>query len=317
MNGYQASPAPSQESKLLLVSRPCAIYLNQYGERFRENEASRAIRATEPGAAVRGTAILTFDPLDHPATADDVAAGRAIFSLEGAGAEVRRCPLPPSPLGARWTKLQVFRNDPPIVRVYDKEGREQPNTATFQAGRIWQAEGVREGDRWRRYYGFVGRHALTRVAAEEIEFHTYWREGWSLLSTDLDGRIVVKEATTTGPLSVEFSFRNHHGVETTAPADLIRGGDGAPTIREGIAFRLVRESDKPAAPNPFAGREGARETPFPPRRSPPARSVVTRTGPRPGSSRPPGRSSRFNSTFAPCSPSIGPAATAWRSPSMT
>jgi hypothetical protein len=242
----------------------CIAYLNQYGERFRENEASRAIRATEPGAAVRGTAILTFDPLDHPATADDVAAGRAVFSLEGAGAEVHRCPLPPFPLGARWTKLEVFRNDPPVVRVFDKEGHEYPNTETLQVGRVWQAEEVREGDRWRRYYGFVGRHALTRVAAEEIEFRTYWREGWSVLSTDLDGRIVIKEAATTGPLPVEFSFRNHRGVETTAPADLVRGGDGAPTIREGIAFRLVRESDKPEAPNPFAEREGARETPFPP-----------------------------------------------------
>ena len=40
----------------------------------------------------------------------------------------------------------------------------------MQTGRIWQAEEVREGDRWRRFYGFVGRHALTRVPAEEVEF---------------------------------------------------------------------------------------------------------------------------------------------------
>ena len=141
---------------------------------------------------------------------------------------------------------------------------ELPAIERLQTGRVWQAEEVREGDRWRRYYGFVGRHALTRVAAEEIEFLTPWDKGWSLLSTDLDARIVIKEAATTGPLPVELSFRNHHGVETTAPADLVREADGALTIREGIGFRLVRESDEPEAPNPFAELEGARAKPFPP-----------------------------------------------------
>jgi hypothetical protein len=97
------------------------------------------------------------------------------------------------------------------------------------------------------------------VAAEEIEFVTPWQQGWSLLSTDLDARIVINAAATTGPLPVEFSFRNHRGVDTTAPADLVRGADGTLTIREGIASRLVRESD---TPYPFAELEGAREKPF-------------------------------------------------------
>ncbi len=239
-------------------------YLKQYGERFRENEASRAIHRAEPGGPRYDTAILAFDPLDHPATAADVALGRAIFSLEPAGAEVRRVPLPSFPLDAQWTKLEVFPNDPPIVSVFDLDGHELPNTEALQTGRVWQAEELREGDRWRRYYGFVGRHALTRVAAEEIEFLTPSQEGWSLLSTDLDARTVVKEAATTGPLRVEVLFRNHHGVETTAPADLVREDNGALTIRDGIAFRLVRESDKPELPNPFGDLQGAREKPFPP-----------------------------------------------------
>ena len=88
--------------------------------------------------------------------------------------------------------------------------------------------------------------------------------GWSLLSTDLDARIVIKQAATSGPAPVELSFRNHRGVETMAPADLVREADSALTIREGIAFRLVRESDKPEEPNPFAELQGAREKPFPP-----------------------------------------------------
>ncbi|MGP0064527.1 MAG: hypothetical protein ACLQGP_13130 [Isosphaeraceae bacterium] len=242
----------------------CMTYLKQYGERFRENAASRAVRAAEPGGPRPEMAIFAFDPLDHPATAEDVASGRAIFSLGGTGAEVRRFSMPSFPLDARWTKLEVFPDDPPITRIFDTEGHELPNTEALQAGRVWQAEEVREGDRWRCYYGFVGRHALARVAAEEIEFVTPWQQGWSLLSTDLDARIVVKDAATAGPIPVEVSFRNHDGIETTAPTDVVRGADGTLTIRDGIAFRLVRESDKPEEPNPFAALGGAREKPFPP-----------------------------------------------------
>ncbi len=57
-------------------------------------------------------AVLTFDPLSHPARAADVAAGRAIFSLQADGAEVRRVPMPSLPFDARWTKLDVFSDDP-------------------------------------------------------------------------------------------------------------------------------------------------------------------------------------------------------------
>ena len=188
----QLEGIPRFQKQWTLAKRDEAIaatmaYLKQYGERFRENAASRAIRAAEPGDPQHEKAILAFDPLDHPATADDVAAGRAIFSLDGAGAEVRRFPLPSFPIEARWTKLEVFPNDPPIMRMYDAEGHELPNTEGLQTGRVWQAEEVREGDRWRRYYGFVGRHALTRVAAEEIEFLTPWQPGL-VVALDRPGR---------------------------------------------------------------------------------------------------------------------------------
>ena len=244
-------------------------YLKRYGERFRENAASRAIRAAEPGIPKHEKAILAFDPLDRPATADDVAEGRAIFSLDGAGAEVRRVALPSFPMtpgGRSWRSSPTI---PPSCASTMTRAR-APNIEGIQTGRVWQAEEVREGDRWRRYYGFVGRHALTRVPAEEIEFPAPWQHGWSRLSTDLDARIVVEDAATTGPLPIEVSFRNHRGVETTAPADLVRDADGALTIREGIAFRLVRESDKPDQPDPFAGLQGA-----------PRRSRSPRGDPRP------------------------------------
>ena len=191
--------------------------------------------------------------------------GRAIFSLDAEKAEVRRVDLPSFPIDARWTKLEVFPDEFHLRRIYDAEGHSRPDIEGLQVGRVWQAEEVREGDRWRRVYGFVGRHTLTRVPAEEVEFPASWAQGWSPISTDLDARIVVKDATTTGPIPVEVHFRNHRGVEATAPADLVREGDGEPTIREGIDFRLIRVSDKAERPGPFAApQDDTPPKPFPP-----------------------------------------------------
>ncbi|MGP0066136.1 MAG: hypothetical protein ACLQGP_21365 [Isosphaeraceae bacterium] len=146
----------------------CIAYLKQYGERFRESEGSRAIRAKR-AAIQNDQAVLAFDPLDHPATADDVDAGRAIFSLEGAGAKVRCAPMPSFPVEARWTKLEVFADDCPGVPAVDARKVDRRYIEKLQTGWVWQAEEVRKGDRWRRYYGFVGHHILTRVDGEEIE----------------------------------------------------------------------------------------------------------------------------------------------------
>lgn len=146
----------------------CVAYLKHYGDRFRESEASRAIRA-KSGLLWDDGAVLAFDPLDHPATAADVAAGRAIFSLEGSGAEVRRVPMPAFPVKARWTKLEVLADDGPDARAIDAGKADRRYIEKLQTGWVWQAEEVRDGDRSRRYYGFVGRHVLTRVDGEEIE----------------------------------------------------------------------------------------------------------------------------------------------------
>ena len=289
-------------------------YLKRFGERFRENAASRAIRALEPGLPNHEKAILAFDPLDHPATADDVAQGRAIFSLVGPGAEVRRVALPSYPIVAQWTKLEIFPDEFYISRTFDAKGHARPNIEGLQTGRVWQAEEIREGDRWRRVYGFVGRHALTRVPAEEIEFPIAWRQGWSPFSTDLDVRMVVKDATTTDPIPVEVQLRNHRGIEATIPTDLVRNVGGEPTLREGIAFQLIRVSDQAEQPDPFAGlQSGAPEKPFPPeeiaprplRRHPNASASQTLA--------PAADAPAFRLDLAQSSPSIAPAAIASRS----
>ena len=100
-----------------------------------------------------------------------MAQGRAIFSLDGAGAEVRRVALPSFPIDRPLDEAGGLpRRVPHACASSMARATIVPNIEGMQTGRVWQAEEVREGDRWRRYYGFVGRHALTRVPAEEIEF---------------------------------------------------------------------------------------------------------------------------------------------------
>ncbi len=112
--------------------------------------------------------------LSQPATAADVNAGKVIFSLEDVSSERRIVSLMNRPQPARWATLQQF----PINRIVFQPERYLPPftntgdvvTAFDQTGVIWQAEEAKVDGRWQRYYGFVGRHIIARVPAEEIEF---------------------------------------------------------------------------------------------------------------------------------------------------
>ena len=106
-----------------------------------------------------------FPPLDRPATAADVAEGRALFTLDrpdAPPAERRLVPLPDRPLQAL--------SEPP--RVLRKRGEPAPPVVPFfeRTGRVWQAEEVREDGRWRRYYGVALPHEFARIPAEEVDF---------------------------------------------------------------------------------------------------------------------------------------------------
>jgi len=110
-----------------------------------------------PSAAARRSWWLsrppfTLEPLDHPATKEDVEHGRAIFSLEGQG-EVRLWKMPSVPTKARWVALKQF---PHVAFDIDKEtGKTKPKMAYLRDGQIWQAEEVLRNGKWKRYYGFV------------------------------------------------------------------------------------------------------------------------------------------------------------------
>lgn len=86
--------------------------------------------------------------LDRPATKEDVEAGRAIFSFEGLG------------------EARVWKMAPFPVRYHDKHKNSQMDATA------WQAEELKVGDRWKRYYGVLSGEGAAVVPADEWE--VYW-----------------------------------------------------------------------------------------------------------------------------------------------
>jgi len=235
----------------------CAAFLRHYGALFRPNPAAGSLADSIPSFNGHPTAVLTFDRLDHPATPEDVRAGRSVFRLDGAGARVWS--LPAYPLKARWTALEIPDDDPGLRGIDRSKGRPRGQIEMLQGGNVWQAEEAPEGGGWRRYYGFVGRHALARVPAEEVEFPAEWNTGWLPLSAGLDARIVppggrddgtriITRAVPPGaPLPFEVWVRNRRGVAVTVPTERA-GDDGGESLRDGVTVHLFREREGPGAP---------------------------------------------------------------------
>ncbi len=137
----------------------CAAYLKRFGASFTAKPPPGDFDLLGPRAH------LKFPTLGKPATPEDVSSTRAIFSLAGEE-ETRLATMPAFPLKAKWLTL----TDTPVVRTYYPEGSAKGDTRhEFDTdGYVWQAEEVRKGDRWERFYGFVGHHVVSRAPASEI-----------------------------------------------------------------------------------------------------------------------------------------------------
>jgi hypothetical protein len=139
----------------------CAAYLQKYGSYYQP-------AAADPMFGFRGGAQLVLPPLDHPATARDVAEGRAIFSLEGQG-ESRVVKTVHLPQNAQW-KTYKGAGLTGGRATNPKTGKDEMTVRYLQDGTVWQAEEVLKDGKWQRYYGFVGRYCLARVPSAELEF---------------------------------------------------------------------------------------------------------------------------------------------------
>ncbi len=225
----------------------CAAYLRRYGSRFAAEYIPGEPNFRNP------VAYLRFPTLAHPATPDDVREGRAVFSSTGDG-ESRTAPLAAGyPVRARWLAMKSF----PV----DRRSNSDPALGDFlQDGWVWQSEDVKKGDRWERYFGFVGHATIARVPASEIEFSPD-RNLWLKLTGGLAARLETAEPSVAvfqpgQPVLVMLRLYNVRGIEHRAPTEFIRAGaDGKPALRRGVSLVLNKrpdDSDDQALPaHPF------------------------------------------------------------------
>ena len=95
--------------------------------------------------------------LDHPATMADVAAGKAIFTLDGLG-ESRVWRIPSCCEDNRW---------PSIGEV-----------PQFGRGYVLQAEELKVDGKWKRYFGFLCERGATVVPAADMELPNIIYSPW-------------------------------------------------------------------------------------------------------------------------------------------
>lgn len=164
----------------------------------------------------------TFAKLNHPATTDDLQKGHAIFVSDGSARvfDLPTCPVPAQRPSRKYDPVMWSSSDGKTGYYYTIDGR------------VWQAEEVKVGGKWERYYGFEGRHQLEKVAASEIFFPSGypWQSVGTWMDAKVDGapnrtvpvgfgrRFFV--AAADGPLPVELSVRNHNGIDEAMPAQL-------------------------------------------------------------------------------------------------
>ncbi|MGO8744455.1 MAG: hypothetical protein ACLQNE_00565 [Thermoguttaceae bacterium] len=194
----------------------CADVLKRYGACF---------VATKSSGPHFDQPTFTLPPLDHPATSKDVEEGRAIFSLASQG-EVRAIRFARLPQLARWTAFKQM----PIQRPESdpKTGKPLLRIEYEQRGQVWQGEEVRIGNRWQRYFGFVGLGGMHKIPAEEIEFECTW--DWKHLDASVSVGIcwpgIVEidynhsdyvPLAVGDPLPVRLAVENHKGTDVAMP----------------------------------------------------------------------------------------------------
>jgi hypothetical protein len=207
-----------------------ARFLQQYGQRLQSYDGSQP-------------ASIVLPALDRPATPEDVQEGRAIFTLAGQG-PARAVPLSERPVRGRSLTLKDY---PTIKTVVDPETGQQKTVAGYdQDGAVWQAEEVQVGGAWRRYFGFVGRHGLAKVPAEEIDFSSegdwaiHW-EGCEIYSLG-PGQAVNTAAPLQpwigGPLPAVISVCNCTGLDRRPPRLAIQE-EGAARPKDAIGLGVA------------------------------------------------------------------------------
>ncbi len=216
----------------------CRDFLRRYADNFRYREPEDAGRDGSPS----GGAAIHFPVLDQPATAEDVRVGRAVFTLP---APARVCRLPGLPLVAYRPGYAVSPSE-----ASDAKGQRVVSYET--RGRVWQVEETLVGDRWERFYGFVGRYQLAKVPAAEVEFGFRPRGAWVTpeISASLEtprrlfsggfrfGGEISNFAAPGAPVPAQVKVCNHSGLDQPLPGEMVLPAGAGRALPPGIRFAL-------------------------------------------------------------------------------
>jgi hypothetical protein len=216
------------EAKRSEAVNACAAFLKRYGPLFQFQPQDQDLSER---------AHIHFPRLDHPATAEDVEQGRAIFSLSG---QRRLWKMPKFPMRALWTTL---KDNPSSQEYFDENGQKKRTVMYDTLGTVFQAEETLVNGKWERFYGFFNRRHMAMVPAAEIEFDEY-RGGqlfqgflWSLQGPAKEtwgfgaGYPKRTPLKSTDPLPVTLSIGNRSGMDLPVPAGiyLVQGEKSAAT----------------------------------------------------------------------------------------
>ncbi len=241
----------------------CQEFLRRYGDHFRYRPGDRDTRDSAGRLAH-----IHFPKLDRPAMAEDVAQGRAIFSLPG---ETRVCRLPEVPLYAHRPGRKA---DPvPALTTY-ADGTSKDTIQYVTEGYVWQAEETLVDGKWERFYGFVGRYQLEKVPAAQIRFdnrgegdHPYER-----VTAEITGRIespvnrhdgeeinrsfASRDFVPLGaPLPLTVKIRNGSGLDQPVPTGLLLPAGATKVLPPGIRLSLSYSEKIPPKVQRFGERQ--------------------------------------------------------------
>jgi hypothetical protein len=186
--------------------------LSRYGDALK----GRATDSYTPGSFDPTKAAFRFERLDHPATADDVKAGRAIFSLPG---KARLWKMPAYPFGPAW-----------------------------------QAEEALVDGKWTLYYGVIRDGRAEKVAARDMDFPSVLLDGVSA-TKQIRAKLVAPEDIDRShftftfakrlfvpagePVPIHIEIGNHNGEEQTVPAALAIPSPTSKALPAGVTLSLA------------------------------------------------------------------------------
>ncbi|HET6251088.1 MAG TPA: hypothetical protein VFE47_25600 [Tepidisphaeraceae bacterium] len=244
--------------------KACKEFLTNFGDNLRYTD-NYQFKGEFP--EMRATARLTFAPLDHPATKEDVAAHRAIFSLEGIG-ERRLYKLPSIPAKGAWITLKKYPFD---QQYFGVDGKSGVNHMFLQDCWVWQAEEVKTANGWERYFGVVGPHEIAKVPAADIDLTDQF--GWASLPNGLDLKIEApgtdgqghtSKLSAKAPLLAKIVIRNRRGISQALPTQFVaKAADGKLSLRKGMKIVLTPSPDQGARGN-AADASGPKSLPMKP-----------------------------------------------------